>query len=102
MPFRVVGINTGAAPHVCHDYRYLQGCTAIWVHFTGRGVRALLERFENLSPAFEDMQIDFAKNRALSDSLKRSVWGRFVRIPVLHRMQACCLRIISSARRSDG
>ncbi|MBQ2708815.1 MAG: AraC family ligand binding domain-containing protein [Clostridia bacterium] len=122
------------APHVCHDYRYLQGCTAIWVHFTGRGVRALLERFEmepfvkysitdtgpflmlaekiireyrfrhvgfesissaylvqmltlakrridasagdrplgppDLSPAFEDMQIDFARNRALSDYAK--------------------------------
>lgn len=122
------------APHVCHDYRYLQGCTAIWVHFTGRGVRALLKQFEmepfvkysitdtgpflmlaekiireyrfrhvgfesissaylvqmltlakrridasagdrplgppDLSPAFEDMQIDFAKNRELSDYAK--------------------------------
>lgn len=122
------------APHVRHDYRYLPGCDAMWVHFTGRGVRELLERFEiepfvkyditdtgqfrilaekiireyrlrqvgfesiscaylvqiltlakrridaaadentvgppDLSPALEDMQTDFAKNREIADYAK--------------------------------
>lgn len=32
-------------PFVRHDYRYMPGCDAMWIHFTGYGAQDLLEQF---------------------------------------------------------
>lgn len=34
------------APHMRHDYSYLPGCDAMWIHFTGHGAVELLKRYD--------------------------------------------------------
>lgn len=57
-------------PNTRHDYLYLSGCDALWVHFTGRGCEELLERFE-IAPFVSYYVSDTGHFRMLAEKIIR-------------------------------